>query len=873
MSENFTDTNKEMMDSLELTKNLSNNVNVLDPRIARMKEKLLTSPYEICMARARYFTEVYKENEGLNPNLRDALALQRTLQKQKIFIYADEYLAGSKTEKFLAPPLSIDRGDFLRSLQFEMNILHLKQNPFLISKEDKKLFKKVIYPYWNGKTLRDYKANEWEKSGLIKTKKNIFKKFLELFAATPLLMYNGFKNTQKLMGAKTKSIGLLFKALSDLYKNRYELARNNPTAAIFCFDVQGHLSLGIDKVVEKGMGAIIKETEDRLKQLEEEEPENENSKNFLKSVIISLEAAIQYSERFAILAEEMATNTDDENEKKRFEMIATHCHHVPRNKPRTFHEAIQTAYFSLLVGEIQYGNHEVFAVGRTDQYLYPYFQQDIETGVLTEKEAIALLQEFYLKLSANVEPIPEAGMETNGTLGNNQHCVTIGGLTPNGEDATNRLSTLMLDAHEQMKGAINQLSVRFHENSPGEFVRRTAEVFRTTNGIAIYNDDVIINALVTDGLNIEDAKDYCIVGCIETSGQSDTHGCPGGHEIVLPVVLSHTLTRGKLPPTSPGQKKGFDSGDAKKLNTFDKFISAFRNQLNQQVKTLVEATAGKDIVYRDIHPAPYVSALMDDCIKKAKDITNGGSRYDFTSIDVRGLATLVDSLMAIKYLVYNKHELTLSKFIKILKKNFKKQEVLRQRIIHEVPKYGVGNQEADDMALQVLNWLYEEASKYKNIRGGQFRMCYYSYGNHVLDGLMLGATPDGRHRGDPISNGVSPSNLFQPNEGPTGPMKTVAKFPPNQISSGVSLNMRFHPNFIKTDNGLDTFSSLIRTYFKEGGMHLQPNVISTEILRDAQQNPDQYRDLVVKVSGYSAYFTDLGKSIQEDIIARNEFGI
>jgi pyruvate formate-lyase/glycerol dehydratase family glycyl radical enzyme len=839
----------------------------LDERIARLKKKLLTSPYEVCMARAYHFTQAYKETEGLDPAMRNALALKKTLENQKIFIYPDEFLAGSKTEKFLAGPLSVERGDFLRTLQMEMDILHLKQRPFLITEEEKKLFREVILPYWDGKTLRDHKAKEWEKKGLIDRKQGFFKR---LFRMIKFIRYVGRENLRKIAGANRKA-PLTFRRLKNLHALRYELACNNPSPAVFCFDVQGHLSLGVNKVIENGMEGIIKKAEDRLKRLEVEEPYNEKKKNFLKAVIISLESAIRYSERFAELAEEMAKETEDEKEKNRLLLIAKHCRHVPRYKPRTFHEALQSAWITHLVGEIQYGTHEVFAPGRIDQFLYPFYENDIRSGRITRDEAKALIQEFLIKLESNVEPIPEVGMETNAVLGNSQHVVTIGGLKRDGEDGTNELSYLILEAYEEMGGAVNQLAVRISKKTPFDFLKRACAVFRKANGIAFYNDEAIIEGLLADGMSIEDARDYCIVGCIETSGQSNTHGCVGGHELVLPVVLIQTLTRGKEPPPFIGQKEGIDCGDPSSFKTFEDFISAFKKQLAHQIKILVEATEGKDKAYREILPAPYVSALMDDCIEKAMDVTEGGARYDFTSIDVRGLATLVDSLLAIKRFVYEKKELALTEFIKIIRNNFKGHEVLRQRIINEAPKFGRGDGEADEMAKNVLHWIYEISQRYRNIRGGRFRVCYYSYGNHVIDGFMLGATPDGRLKGEPISNGVSPVNMGDFSCGPMGPMRSVAKFPPREISSGIALNMRFHPSFIKTQEGLITFAKMIKTYFEMGGMHIQPNVVSSETLRDAQKNPERYRDLIVKVSGYSAYFTDLGKSIQEDIISRYEF--
>jgi formate C-acetyltransferase len=843
----------------------------LDPRIARMKNRLLSAPYEICMARALHFTRAYRETEGMDPSLRNAAALKRTLERQKIFISPDEFLAGNATEKFLSCPLSVERGDFLRTLELELDVLHLKYRPFVISKDDCRAFLEEILPYWNGRTVRDEKAREWEKRGLTRAAPGLAAAAAGAADAVRYARYVG-RSGLRLMAGAARRAPLTLDRIRTIHRLRFELARNNPTPAAFCFDVQGHLSLGVDKVVTRGMRALVGDAQRRMARLPHDPAGNGARRSFLEAVIISLEAAIDFAARHADLAEELAKKETAGAERRRLSLIAEHLRRVPGERPRTFHEALQAVWIVLVVGQIQYGTHEVFAVGRCDQYLHPFFARDTAAGRLTRAGAIALLQEFFLKLSTSVEPIPEIGMETNAVLGNSQRCVTIGGLRPDGKDGTNELSHLMLLAHDIMKGAINQLSVRLHAGSPPGFARRAAEVFRNANGIAFYNDGVIVKALLSDGYSARDARDYCVVGCIETSGQSDTHGCPGGHEIVLPAVLSLALTRGKLPPPAPGQMKGHDSGDPAAWRTFDKLAAGFREQLAHQISVLVSATAGKDQAYLRMLPAPYVSALMDGCIENATDITAGGAKYDFTSIDVRGLATLVDSLMAIKTFVFDRRELVLSDFIRTLLLNFEGNEALRQRLLREAPKYGNGNAEADAMAVSVVGWVSSEAEKYKNIRGGRFRVCFYSYGNHVIDGLVLSATPDGRRRGEPISNGVSPSNLFSPAAGPAGPMRAAAKLPPEKVSSGVSLNMRFHPSFIETERGLDTYTGLIRTYFSMGGMHLQPNVVSTEVLRDAQAHPERHRDLVVKVSGYSAYFCDLGRSIQEDIIARAEFG-
>ena len=843
----------------------------LAAHVERMKHRLHTATYEICLARARHFTDVYRETEGRPAAMRNALALQRTLEQQRIFIYADELLAGSKTERFLSTPLSVDRGDFLRVLQLELDVLEHKQKPFYISPDDRQLFWNEILPYWNGRTLHDAKAARWVEAGIVRTKPTLRERVRGWRDTVRFARYVGVDNLRKIAGANARA-PLTWRRARNLLSLRFELAYTQPTPAVYCMDVQGHLCLGVDRVIELGMEELIRRATDRLVQLRREQPGNRDGAAFLRAVITSLTAAIAYAERFAKSAETMAADAADAAERDRLNAIAQHCRRVPRHRPRTFHEALQAAWMTLVVGEIQFGTMDVFGVGRLDQFLLPFYQRDLADGLITEAQAMALLQEYFIKLSANVSPTPELGMESNAVLGNSQHCVTIGGLTPAGADGTNALSFLILDAYEQMRGAVNQLCVRLHPTAPREFARRATAVFRTNNGIAFYNDEVIVAGMHDDGYTIEDARDYTIIGCVETCGHSNTQGCVAGHDFVLPAALVLTVTNGAYPPPSPGQGAGFASGDPAKLHSFEDLMYALERQLAHQVDTLIRAIAAKDLAHREMLPAPYVSALVDGCIESATDITAGGAKYDFTSIDVRGIGTLVDSLLAIRHFVFDKRELSLTRLIETMLDDFRDQEVLRLRLTREPPKYGTGDKSADALALRIIAMMHGLTHERRNVRGGKYRLAYFSLGNHVIDGILLGATPDGRRRGEPISNGISPSNLSEPPDGPQTIMRSVAKFPAAQVSSGVALNMRFHPNFIARPRGLETFVATLETYFAQGGMHLQPNFISVETLRDAQQNPDRYRDLVVKVSGYSASFTDLGKSIQDDIIARPEFG-
>lgn len=448
----------------------------------------------------------------------------------------------------------------------------------------------------------------------------------------------------------------------------------------------------------------------------------------------------------------------------------------------------------------------------------------------------------------------------------------IGGQDPDGRDATNELSYLMIDAYERMRGAINQLSLRVHSGSPPDFLERGVRVFRRASGHAFFNDEVIVPALVRDGLSIEDARDYSIVGCIETSGGANCFPCPGGHEVVLPVVLYMTMTNGRVPAPVFGQRRGLETGEPDTFDTFESFMRAFERQLEHNVEVLVTAVEGKDRAYIEFLPAPYLSALMDGCLESARDMTAGGAVYDFTSIIGRGLGTCVDSLLAIKKFVFERRELSLSELVDACLADFKGREDLRRRLLALSPKYGRDDEEADRMASEVVQMFARLAGSHTNARGGRYRAGMYSYGNHVIDGFYVGATPDGRRRGEPVSNGISPSNRIGEGNGLTAYMKSAASVGQAALSGGVSLNVKLHPSYVASDEGLRKMTSLIRTYFDLGGMHVQPNVVSDSDLRAAQEDPDSYRDLVVKVAGYSAYFTDLGRSIQDDIIDRYQFG-
>ena len=789
-------------------------------RIERMKEKLLSSPYEVCIERARLYTESYQETEGQPPAIRAAKALAKTLAEMTICVTEEDLIVGNTTSKHLAGAIPVERGDINAVLEMEMDTMGMRKRPFIISEDDKRALREEILPYWKGKSIRDKKALLWAEKGLMKV---------------------------KLLG---------------------EIDRNCPNLAIDIFDVQGHLVLGHENVIRQGLGGIKEKAKKRLDKLREENPDESRGADFLQAVIICCGGAIAFAHRFAKEAERLAKMEARPSRRRELLKMAGNCRRVPANPPRTFHEAMQCLWFTQVIANISYGMAATFALGRVDQYLYPFYARDVEAGTITEAGAQELIDELQLKLTSNMLLLPEAGADVASTLGTSPQPITIGGQTKDGSDATNELSYMILESSRKLRAVVNNLAIRIHSRTPENFLLRSCRVYRSTSGQAFYNDEVIIPALLRDGYTLEDARDYAIVGCVEPTGSGDTFACTGGNDLKLGGVFEMVLTNGDY-RLMPGQ--GLGTGDPSSFKSFDDLMDAFRRQLEHNVKMVADAVNAKDAVYRAEFPAPFVSATLTGCVENGRDATDGGARYNFGSITARGLGTTADSLAAIKKLVFDDRVLTMSEVLELLRTNFEGKDDVRQLLINRAPKYGNDDDYVDSIAREVASLFCREVTKHQSIRGGHFRPSFYSYGTHVLDGLFLGATPDGRMAGEAISNGISPVNARE-EKGPTAVLKSAAKLEHRLMSNGNALNLRLLPSLVRDEGTLRKVMSLVKTYFRLGGMHLQFNVVSRETLEDAQQHPQNHRDLVVRVSGYSAFFTDLGKLIQDDIIARTEFG-
>ncbi|MHA1378931.1 MAG: pyruvate formate lyase family protein [Candidatus Helarchaeota archaeon] len=863
------------------------------------RQMIYDADYEICIERAKFYTESYKETEGLHPSIRAAKALEKTLENMTIYILEQEQIVGNRCSKLVGAFLPVERGDLNIVIKTDLkNLKNREFKPYKIAKLDEKILKKEILPYWKGKTIREMKIKFWKKNGLLWEASWGLGSWVRRFRQFGREWVSEFYNR------------LVKGRLRHIKESNKALAGNNPNFVNNVFDVQGHLIMGHKNILNLGFGGIKKHALDRLNEVKNElktykkhpnnrniavtkeinqiiqrysDPEkffqdrfsnkngyNEDNKAFLEAVIVSCDASIKFIKRFARLARDKAINESDKKRSSELERISDICERISVKTPRNFREAIQLVWFNQVIGTISHGLAGILAIGRADQYLYPYYKADIESGLITDEEVIELLEELMIKLSYNLLMIPTYGKATASELGADNAAVTVGGVNKDGNDATNELSYLFMNAIENIKSMTNSFSVRISPNkAPRRWIERTIEVFSKTSGPAIYNDDIIIPALQKTGVTLEDARDYAIIGCVEPSPQGNTFSCTSGNDISLVGILEMVLTNGMI--RNMGKAHGLKTGNPKKFKSYEEVWNAYIKQLKFMVSYIVKCVNTKDMLYAEYYPNPFISMTLDGCIENALDMTQGGAKYNFDSISGRGLATAANSLCALKKVVFEDKEITMKEMIKILNSHFKKKELFQLKLKNKLPKFGNDDDYVDSIAKDIVDKFCDEVMSYPCIRSsGIFRPGFFSYGLFIVDGFFLGATPDGRNAGEPVSNSLSPANNTE-KKGPTAVFKSLSKFDNTKISNGLALNMRFLPALLKNAEDREKFADLLLAYLKIGGQQVQFNVVNQEDLIDAQIHPENHQDLIVRVSGYNAYFIDLGKPVQDDIIDRYQF--
>lgn len=634
----------------------------------------------------------------------------------------------------------------------------------------------------------------------------------------------------------------------------------------------GHYNANYRKAIEKGFGAIKKEALDKIEEMRSEEGNNDLERlAFYQAIVMSCDSAILYSKRYAEVCRKQAEGIVETKRREELLNMANSLDWIMENPARTFHEALQVCILYQYILLIE-GNYLGITIGRLDQHVGDYLKADLDTGRITRDEAQELMDCFFIKTADLFFSGPMMISRIAGSYSNNLR-ITIGGRKPDGSNATNEATYLCLQSASRLKLHDPNLSLGLHKDSPEELIEAGIETSKIVYGIpCIENADMIIDMLHKRGLAIEDARNYCVVGCVELSGS----GCEWSNVsspfskgfLNIVNVLIQSINNGINPQNK--QPGGLQTGYLYEMESFEHVKEAFKTQLEFfmdwqfTVNNIMEEIGFKAM------PVPMASTTMDGCMENGKDMLLGGAKYNSTGMAIFGVGTIVDSLSAIKYMVYDKKLCTAKELYDAVMADWEGHELFRQRIINEVPHFGNGDPYADELATWVADLYSNRVNSYKSPRGG-YRAGIYSAGAHVLYGYMTWATPDGRRNGQPISDSASPSQGIVKN-GPTGVARSVLALNPSNFGNGLQFNMKFSP-FSMRGEGTEKMKQFIRSFFEQGGMQLQYNIIDAETLRQAQENPDEHRDLVVRVAGFSAYFVELYKDLQNEIITRSEIAI
>lgn len=829
----------------------------IDKLIAALYEKMP----EIESARGVLITESYKQTEDLPVVRRRSAAFAHILKNIPIVIRHNELIVGSAT---IAPHSCQVFPEYSYEwLESEFDTIGTRSaDPFYISEKTKDDLRKA-YPYWKGKTCSDLaKANMDEKA---------YDAFVNHAIFTPgNYFYNGI----------------------------------------------GHVNVNYEKVLKIGYRGILAEVEKAMNELPVYCPDYVKKHNFLVAVKESLEAVILYARRYAALAKETAQKESDSVRRAELEKIAAVCARVPEYPAESFYEACQSFWFIQLLLQIESSGHSI-SPGRFDQYMYPFYKKDVESGKITVEQAQELLDCVWVKLN-DLNKVRDAA-SANGFAGYGMfQNLIVGGQNVYGMDATNDLSFMCIEAAMHVPLPQPSLSIRVWNGTPQDLMIKAAALTRIGTGLpAYYNDEIIIPAMMSRGVTLEDARDYCIIGCVEPQkgGKTDGWHDAAFFNMCRPMELVFSDGMDK------GEQIGPKTGDVTQMKTFEEFYDAYKKQQSYFIGLLVNADNAIDAAHGARCPLPFQSCMVDDCIGKGLSLQEGGAIYNFTGPQGFGIANNTDGLLAIKQLVFDEKKVTMAEYKEALEANFgygligeaaervteeiayglankgvpvdekvvraiyeevnslssmdkaKKQRFREiKRLIDETcPKYGNDIYDADMFARDVANTYTKEMEKYKNVRGGRFQAGLYPVSANVPLGAETGATPDGRLAYTPIADGIGPVS-GRDVKGPTATANSVAKLDQIVASNGTLLNQKFHPSALAGMDGLYKFAALIRSYFDQKGMHMQFNVVTKQTLIDAQNHPEKYKTLVVRVAGYSALFTTLSRSLQDDIINRTEQG-
>jgi len=786
----------------------------MNERIKQLREQSLEAKPWLDPERAELLTRFYQSEiaDRVSIPVKRALAFKYILENKKLCINDGELIVGEKGSEPKAAPTYPEL--CVHSLK-DLEILNSRKKiSFNVNEETRNIYRNTIIPFWeNGRSIRD----------------------------------------------------IIFGSVSEEWKAAYE-------AGVFTeFQEQrapGHTVLG-DVIYKKGFLDIKEEIKQSINNLDfYNDPEAFDKREELKAMDIAATALIAYAHRYSEALKELASEENDSNRSIELLKMSEICQWVPAHAPRSLWEALQYYWFVHLGVTIELNTWDSFNPGRLDQHLYLFYKKELQEGTLTKGKAIELLQAFWVKF--NNQPAPpkvgvtakESNTYTDFTL------INIGGVKEDGSDATNELSYLLLDIVEEMRLVQPSSMLQLSKKNPNRLIKRALKIIKTGYGQpSIFNCEAIIQEMIRQGKSLKDARRGGASGCVETGAFGTESYILTGY-FNMPKVLEITLNNGVDPRTS--KQIGINTGDPVTFKSFDEFYSAYEKQLKHFIDIKIKGNNIIERIYAKYMPCPFLSLLIEDCITNGKDYNAGGARYNTTYVQGVGLGTMTDSLASIKYNVFDTNFISIAELLQALNANFEGFEEVKHRFVNKTPKYGNDDDYPDSLTVRIFESYFNAVDGRPNTKGGHHRINLLPTTVHIYFGQMTGAMPDGKKDGEPLSEGISPVQGAD-RKGPTAVIKSVSKID-HLRTGGTLLNQKFTPELLSTEEGIEKLMHLIRAHFKLDSHHIQFNVVTADTLRQAQTNPERYRDLIVRVAGYSDYFVDLIPELQDEIIRRTEHG-
>ena len=782
---------------------------MMTERVKRLRQRSLDAVPMMSHERAVLVTEAMQSMGLQSAPVRRALVFEHILEHKQIYIGDDELIVG---ERGPAPKETSTYPEICCHTLEDLHVLDTRPRiPFKVSEETRKVYDTTLIPFWKGRSLRE----------------------------------------------------TIFESMTEAWKECY-------AAGIFTEFMEqrapGHTVLG-DKIYQKGMEDLKVDIRKSLEALDyENDPDAYAKSQELEAMRVCADALIGFARRYANRARELARTASSVERRHELETIADICAYVPAHAPRTFHEALQYYWFVHLGVITELNPWDAFNPGRLDQHLFPFYQRDVAQGSLSRERARELLQCFWVKFNNQPAP-PKVGVTAAESATYTDFAnINSGGLKADGSDGVNELTYLVLEVIDEMRLVQPSSNIQLSHKNPDEFLKKALCIVRKGWGQpSLFNADKVVEELLRQGKSIEDARNGGTSGCVETGAfGKESYILTGYFNLVK--ILEITLNNGVDPRT--GKPLGLATGDVSTFPTFEAFLQAFERQVRHFVDIKMRGNNVIERLYAEHLPTPFLSMLIDDCIERGKDYTDGGARYNTNYIQGVGLGTLTDSLSSIKHHVFDRRALSFSRLRAALASDFGDDENTRLMLWNKTPRYGNDDDEADDLMVRAFGIFFRAVDGRKNTKGGCYRINLLPTTCHVYFGSVTGATPDGRKGGRPLSEGISPVQGAD-RRGPTAVLKSAAKMDHGK-TGGTLLNQKFTPHLLHDEAGMNALQNLVRTYFSLGGHHIQFNVVDASTLRKAQQSPEEYRDLIVRVAGYSDYFCDLAKDLQDEIISRTE---